>query len=65
MHKGGSLGKPEPRGGCAATGTMPDVRSSNAPSTLLGRAQEAIVHAVAATSAAGTVVVNKVAAYQQ
>ena len=33
---------------------------SQAPTTLLGRAQEAVVHAAAATSAAGTTLVNKV-----
>ena len=45
----------------AATGTT-QAEGAQAPSTLLGRAQEAIVHAAAATSAAGSVVANKVAA---
>lgn len=41
---------------------MTQAEGAQAPSTLLGRAQEAIVHAAAATSAAGSVVANKVAA---
>lgn len=42
-------------GGASAAGT-----EAQAPTTLLGRAQEAVVHAAAATSAAGTTLVNKV-----
>ena len=44
-----------PAGSASAAGT-----ESQAPTTLLGRAQVAVVHAAAATSAAGTTLVNKV-----